>query len=173
MFRLLGQRAFIKAVPRPVSRLSNSIGSRWIHNVRLPYTGPPSYDTIERRFSSDNVDPHAYFTAKREQEAIDRGQWVDLHDIGYEPEDYDVLFTDINHETLEKMIAEEVGIPYLSKPTVAEANEVVKVGTGYMHGKNRCTIVPFIVGHREEARWVFFIVDSTAPYTYLSIRVSV
>jgi hypothetical protein len=173
MFRLLGQRDFIKAVPRPVSRRSNSIASRWIHNVRVPYTGPPSYDTIDRRFSSDNVDPHAYFTAKRAQEAIARGQWVDIHDIGYEPEDYDVLFTDIKHETLETMIAEEVGIPYLSKATVADAKEVVKVGTGYIHGKKRRTIVPLIVGRREEARWVFFIVDSTAPLTYLSIQVSV
>jgi hypothetical protein len=106
MFRLLGQRAFIKAFPRPVSRLSNRIASPVIQNVRLPYTRPPSCDTIDRRFSSDNVDPHAYITAKRDQQAKDRGECVDIHDIGHDLQHYDVLITDIKGETLQGEIAE-------------------------------------------------------------------
>ncbi|KAH0609461.1 uncharacterized protein H6S33_012947 [Morchella sextelata] len=122
MFRLLSRQAF-KAVPRPGLRLS---ASRHVHSMQVPYSGPPSYDTIFRRFSS-NVDPQAYFTRKRQQEAKERGEFIDIHDIGRDPSDYDVLITDIKHETLETTIAEELGIPYLSKATDAQAEEVVEV----------------------------------------------
>lgn len=94
--------------------------------MQLPYTGPPSYDTIARRFSSDVVDPQAYLTRKRQQEAKNRGEFVDIHDIGRDPNDY-VLITDIKHETLETTTAEELGIPYLSKATESQAKKVVQV----------------------------------------------
>lgn len=47
------------------------------------------------------------------------------------------ITTDIKHETLETTIAEETGIPYLSKAAKAGANEVAKVGIGYIHGLKR------------------------------------
>jgi hypothetical protein len=166
MFRLLSRQAF-KAVPRPGLRLS---ASRHVHSMQAPYSGPPSYDTIFRRFSS-NVDPQAYFTRKRQQEAKERGEFIDIHDIGRDPSDYDVLITDIKHETLETTIAEELGIPYLSKATEAQAEEVVEVGNGYIHGSKFRVIVPFL-GHKGEARWVFFILGSGAPLTHLSAQAS-
>lgn len=127
MFRLLSRQA-VKAVPRPRAglRISNSTTSRHVHSMQLPYTGPPSYDTIARRFSSDVVDPQAYLTRKRQQEAKNRGEFVDIHDIGRDPNDY-VLITDIKHETLETTTAEELGIPYLSKATESQAKKVVQV----------------------------------------------
>jgi hypothetical protein len=36
---------------------------------------------IARRFSSAQFDPQAYFACKRHQEAKDRGEYVDIHDI--------------------------------------------------------------------------------------------
>ncbi|RPB15818.1 hypothetical protein P167DRAFT_602907 [Morchella conica CCBAS932] len=169
MFKLLSRQAF-KAVPRPGLRLPTST-SRQIHSMQLPYSGPPNYDTIARRFSS-NVDPQAYFTRKRQQEAKDRGEFVDIHDIGRDPSDYDVLITDVKHETLETTIAEELGIPYLSKATDADAKKAVQVGHGYIYGSKFRAIIPLVVSHRDECRWVFFIMDSGAPLTYLSAQAS-
>lgn len=60
----------------------------------------------------------------------------------------------MKHETLETTVAEELGIPYLSKAKEADAKEVVQVGTGYIHGSKRRAIVPFVF---DQARWVFFI----------------
>jgi hypothetical protein len=42
----------------------------------------------------------------------------------------------------------------------------------YLHGLNKRTIVPFGATPRKEARWMFFIVDSGSPLTYLSAQVS-
>jgi len=123
--------------------------------VRLPYTGPPSYTTIARRFSSD-VDPQTYFTRKRQQDAKERGEYVDIHGIGgTDPADYDVLITHIKHETLETTISEELGISYLSKVTEAEAKKVVRVGNGYIYGRKDRTIIPFVVSRKGEACWFF------------------
>jgi hypothetical protein len=140
--------------------------------MQAPYDGLPSYDTIARRFSSSQVDPQVFFTRKRQQEAQERGEFIDIHDIGIDPNDYDVLITDVKHETLETTVAEELGIPYLSKATEADAKEVVQVGNGYIYGRKFSAIIPFVVSHGDESRWVFFIMDSGAPLTYLSAEVS-
>ena len=169
MFRPLSQQAF-RTVRRPF-RLYKGPTSRWVHNLRLPYSGPPSYDTIIRRFSSD-VDPQLYFNRKHEQEAKERGEFIDVHDIGTDPDDFDVLISDVKHKTLATSIAEQVGVPYLSKPTEADAKEVVKVANGYIYGPKDRTIIPFVVTHKEESRWVFFIIDSGCPRTYFSAQVS-
>ncbi|KAH0609470.1 uncharacterized protein H6S33_012956 [Morchella sextelata] len=175
MFRLLSRQAF-KAVPRPRPRpglcLSNGTTSRYVHSMQAPYDGLPSYDTIARRFSSSQVDPQVFFTRKRQQEAQERGEFIDIHDIGIDPNDYDVLITDVKHETLETTVAEELGIPYLSKATEADAKEVVQVGNGYIYGRKFSAIIPFVVSHGDESRWVFFIMDSGAPLTYLSAEAS-
>lgn len=127
---------------------------------------------IARRLSSQ-TNPEAYFARKHQQEAKERGEYVDIHDIGGPyPEDYNVLISDIKHQRLETTIARELGIPYLSRVREAEAKVKVKVGNGYIRGLTDRAIVPFIVGHKDEARWVFFILDSGAPLTYLSDQVS-
>lgn len=74
VYKNLSRQAF-KAVPSPGFRLSNGIASWRVRNMPLPYTGPPSYDTVVRGFSSD-VDPQAYFARNcgRQQEAKDRGE---------------------------------------------------------------------------------------------------
>ena len=144
-----------------------------MHNGKVPFSGPPSYDTIARRLSPSEVDPRTYFVRKRQQEALSRGIFVDIHDdIGINPKDYDVVIPDIKHETFETSIAEELGIPYLSKATESQAKEVVQVGRGYIYGEASRGIVPFVVSHNGEARWTFFIVDSCAPLTYISTQVS-
>src|SRR5436190_20820609 len=86
---------------------------RHVHIAQAPFSGPPSYATIARRFSS-HPNPLTFFTEKRAKEAIDRGEFTDIHDIGgVEPEDFDVLITDMDDNTLRSEVAELVGIPYL------------------------------------------------------------
>jgi len=137
---------------------------------RPPYIGPPTYETIARRFSSQS-DQQIYFTRKRQEEAKERGEFVDIHDIARNPNDYDVLITDINYNILKTTIAEELGIPYLSVATECQAKEVVQKGNGYIHGLKYRAIVSFIVGYNGVARWVFFIANSVSPLTYLSTQV--
>ncbi|KAI5776451.1 hypothetical protein EDC01DRAFT_461521 [Geopyxis carbonaria] len=170
MFRALSRQAFIKAVPRPIFRLSNgATSSRWIHGAGLPFTGPPSYDTIARRFSGD-VDPQAYFARQRQE---DRGEYVDIHDIGgIDPEDFDVLISDVDDARLRTEVAEVVGIPYHAQAIMKEANRAVTIGDCYLSGKKLRTIFPTVVARGARAHWVFFIVDSASPLTYLSAQTS-
>lgn len=121
MFRLFSRRAV-----EAVSRRFRPSASRRIHSIQPPYTGPPSYDTIARRLALSQVDPQAYFTRKRQQEAKDRGEFVDIHDIG--GIDYDILITDVNDEKLRGEIAETVGIPYHAEATKEDGNMVVEIG---------------------------------------------
>lgn len=158
----------VRAVCKPGLLISTS---RCIHSGKVPFSGPPSYDTIARRLSPSEIDTRPYFVGKCQQEALTRGKFV-IHDIGRNPKDYDVLIPDTKHETFETSIAEELDIPYLSKATESQDKEVVQVGRGYIYGKTSRGIVPFVVGHNSEARWLFFIVDSGAPLTYISTQVS-
>ena len=127
---------------------------------------------ITRRFSSDDG-PQLYFNRKHQQEAKDRGDYIDIHDISRNSADYDVLITDITHETLDTTIANEIGVTYLSKAEEADAKEVIEAASGYIFGMKRRPIVPFIVNYGKESRWAFFLLDSGSPGTYLSIQVSV
>jgi len=108
----------------------------------------------------------------RQQEAKERGEFVDILEGGIDPADYDVLITDISHKTLETRIAEELGIPYLSKATEFDAKKVVEVSEGYIYGDTFRPIVPFVVSRKDEARCAFFIVGTSFPLTYLSTQVS-
>ena len=168
MFKIFSRQA-AKAVCRPGLRLSTL---RRMHSNQTPFSGPPSYDTIARRLSLSQADPQTYFVRKRQQEAKDLGEFVDIHDISRNAKDYDVLISDIKHETLEKIISEELGIRYLSEATESQVKEVVKVGRGYIYGKTFRTIIPFVVSRNGEARWMFFIMDTSAPLTYISAQVS-
>lgn len=67
-----------------------------------------------------------FFIHKRQQDAKDRGEFVGILEGGIGPADYDVLITDVSHQTLETTIA-EVGIPYLSQATETDAKEKIKV----------------------------------------------
>lgn len=166
----LSQRALFKTTPGPL-RLSNSTLSRCIHSVKTPYTGPPSYNMIARRFSPNNVNPCAYFTRLDQQMAKSRGEFVGVHDVGdITPTDYDVLIRDIKDETLHSLISRECGIDYHSKVPEAEANNVVQSGDGYLRGSGNRPIVLFAVSHKGDARWVYFLLDTGAPITYLSIQ---
>jgi hypothetical protein len=114
-------------------------------------------------------------TRKHLQAAKDRGECVDFHDVDPVdrpgPYEYDVNLSDVTHAKLQSTIAERLGIPYLSE--AADAKEVIQVGTGYLYGVHKRTIVPFVVTYGKEARWVFFVVDSGSPWTYLSAQVSI
>ena len=172
VFRHLSRQASFKAVPRPVFRHSNGVASRHIHSVPLPYSGAPSYDMIARRFSSSQIDPQAYFARKRQQDARDRGEFIDIHDVGSaDPADYDVLLSDVDDKKLRTQIAELVGMPYHAKATAEDANKVVEIGDCFIYGRNFRTIFPTVVANGSQAHWVFFIVNFGAPLTYLSAQV--
>ncbi|KAI9872107.1 MAG: hypothetical protein M1830_002057 [Pleopsidium flavum] len=133
-----------------------------------PFIGPPSYASITRRFSSD-PNPLTFFEEKKAKEAIARGEFIDIHDaevVG--ANDFDVLITDITDQLLRSEIAELAGIKYLEKATEADSKEKVDVGCGFLYGRKFRPIFPCVVSWKDQARWVFFIVDSGAPLTYLS-----
>ena len=146
MLRLLGRRG-VRAVPWS-AHLSSSHQTR---NMRAPYSVPLGSEIIVRRFSSREFEPRVYCT--------------NLHD-------YDVSIPDVTNDTLQTTIAEKLGIGYHSKATDADAAEVAAGCTGIIYGQPGIGIVPFIVRHEREARWVFFFVHSMSPLTYLSTRVS-
>ena len=178
MFRLLNKQA-VKVVRKPIPLCSRTT-PRGAHNMQAPYSGPPSYETIAKRFSSP-IDPLTYFYRKHQQEAISRGQFVDIHDIGLpNPRDYDVLIPDVDHNELQHDIAEVVGIPYHSPSSKEDANKVINIGEGLIYskafidgGKPR-TMFPAVVSHNAsgKAHWVFLLVDTASPLTYLSAQVN-
>lgn len=89
-----------------------------------------------------------------------------------DPDDFDILITDINDHKLRTSIADRVGIEYLRKATRDQANEVITTGQAFIYGSRDRLIFPCVVSIGDDARWVFFIVDTGAPFTYLSCQVS-
>ena len=149
--------------------------TRLVHNDQAPFSGPPSYATIAQRFSS-SPNPLVFVTEKRANEAKERGEFIDIHDVrGIMPKDYDVLRTDITAGTLRDEIAEIVGIPYLTRATKDEANKKLDIGTGFVYGDSLRIMFPCVVGleDRDKAYWAFFIMDPGSPYTYISPEVSI
>lgn len=146
--------------------------SRNVHTMQAPYTGPPTYDTLARRFNS-SPSPLAFFINKRQQEARDRGDFIDIHDVGgVDPKDYDVLITDIDSNKLRSEIAEVIGIPYLAKASEADAYKVVEIGHGMVYGPMFRSVLPCVVSRHGRSHWLFFIIDTGAPLTYPSAEVS-
>lgn len=158
-------------LPNP---LRNPPQTRQIHIEQAP--GPPSYATTAQRFSS-HPNPLNFFAEKKVNQVIARGDYIDIHDIGgVDPNDYDVLITDItdmNDNILRSNVSDLVGIPYLREATKDEANNKVQIGHCFIYGRNLRTIFPCVVSYRDKAYWVFFIVSSGAPLTYLSASVSI
>lgn len=135
MFVVLGFTIFrplscqtLKALYSPLRNPLRLSASRHVHTMQVPYSGPPTYETIARRFSSSQPDPQAFFSRKCQQEALERGEFTEIHDVdpGYSPDptEYDVMLTGITYGKPGSTIAEELGIPYLSQTTEADANEV-------------------------------------------------
>jgi hypothetical protein len=72
-------------------QLPFSVPQCQVHDSLALFSRPSSYDTITRRFSS-NPNLVSYFIQRRQQEAKDRGEFIDIHDIAsIDPKDYDVL----------------------------------------------------------------------------------
>jgi hypothetical protein len=118
--------------------------------------------------------PISFFRQKEAQEAIERGQFVDIHDIGgVDPKDYDALLSDMDNSTLHSQVSKRVGIPYLEEATKGEADKIPGEINGFLYGPKSRMILPCVLSIEDKARWVFFIVDSGAPVTYISSQVNV
>jgi len=167
MFSLLG-RWLVSPVRRRVL-LSSSTTSRLVHSMQAPYAGPPSYDTIARRLSSD-VKPQAYYSRRRQQQALERGELVDIHDVGgLDLKDF--LITDIDHNRPQHEVAGIVGIPYVFPASKVEADKVITIGECFIFTRKARTIFPAVVAHPSgKGYWVFFLVNTCMPLTYLSAQ---
>jgi len=114
---------------------------RHLHNALAPFLGPPSYATLARRFSASSPNPVSYFDEKAAKEAIERGQFVDIHDISsVDPKDFDVLLSDVDN-TLHSEISKLVGIPYLKEATKDEADKVAWKINSLLYGRTFRMIV--------------------------------
>ena len=176
MLKLLSRRA-PKALRNPFRPLPTSLcgplETRHLHIGPVPFSGPPSYATLARRFSPLSPSPIRFFAQKEAEEAIERGEFVDIHDIGgVDPKDYDVLITDMDNDTLHSEISKLVDIPYLKEATKDEADKVATEIHGFIHGQKLRMILPCVVSIEDKARWVFFIVDPGSPLTFISSHVS-
>ena len=142
------------------------------HSHDVPFSGPPSYATLARRFSS-SPSPISFFATKDANEAIERGEFVDIHDIGgIDPKDYDVLLTDIDHNTLDTEISRLAGIKYLTEATKEDTDIMARKVHGFFYGQKFRMIFPCVLGHKGKGRWVYFIMDTGAPVTYISTQAS-
>ena len=65
-----------------------------------------------------------------------------------------------------------VGIPYHSPASKEQADKVVSIGECFIYGRKLRTVFPAVVTHGSgKAHWVFFLVNSGSPMTYLSAQV--
>ena len=83
------------------------------------------------------------------------------------------MLTDMDNHLLHSEISELVGIPYLKEAAKEEADNVVGEIRGFVYGRKFHEILPCVLTIHDKARWVFFVVDSGAPLTYISSEVSV
>ena len=84
------------------------------------------------------------------------------------PNEYDVMLTDIRSEDLPQ-IAQDLDVTYLGE--VPNYDAFTFPVQGIMHGVHSRLIIALPVKRRDVAVWVPFIVDTGAPYNYLSIDV--
>src|SRR5271154_6641847 len=178
MLKLLSRQA-LKALRSPFhssfpNPLCGPLQTRHLYTVPAPFSRPPSYATLTRRFSTSSPSPISFFGEKREKEATERGEFIDIHDMGgTDTKDYDVLLAGIDNNMLQSEISELVGIPYLKKATKDEADKVATKLHGFVYGQNSRLIFPCVLSIDDKAHWVFFIVASGSPLTYISTEVSV
>ena len=86
---------------------------------------------------------------------------------------HDVLISDMDSHTLHSDISKFVGIPYLKEATKDEADKVVTSIQAFVYGRTFRNILPFILSINKKARWIFFIVDTGSPLTFISAEVSI
>jgi hypothetical protein len=110
---------------------------------------------------------------KKEEEAKKRGEFIDIHDVGgVDPQDFDVLLTDMDNNTLHSDISALAGVPYLKEAMKDEADKKVASVQGFVYGRLTRNIFPCTLSIQGKACWVFFLVCSGAPLTYISAEVS-
>ena len=127
------------------------------------------FGTIGRRLAG-GVGPDAFLgrgSSLKKQNTYSNGGGDNSKDVSS-----DVLLFDITKETYKGEIARLVGTPYLSPATPSEATKMPIEVTGFIYGPKRRTIVSLAVSYKKECCWVFFVVDSGSPLTYLSVGVS-
>jgi hypothetical protein len=132
--------------------------TRHLHHEPAPFSGPPSYATLARRFSASNPNPIRFFAQKAANKAI-------------EPNNYDVLSTETHDDTLHSEISKLVGIPYLKEATKGEADNVAKKIHGIVYGQKFRMMFPCVLNIEDKARWIFFTVHTGSPLTYISPEV--
>jgi len=129
------------------------------------YSGPPTYETIAGRSKY-----HSYTNLVRE-EGDNRGGTEDAGPI--DPNDYGVVISGITDAKLRTDIAEVVGIKYLTRASQEEADKVIDVGDCYIFGPKSRLIFPAVVSLEGNHHWIFFLLDTGIPLSYLSFEVSV
>jgi hypothetical protein len=134
--------------------LSNTLRTRHVSSWEAPFLGTASYAAMNERFSS-YPRPLILFTEKKEKEAIERGEFVDIHDpSGPDPSHFDVLITDVDDCLLRSDISELIGIPYLKEATKDEANQMLETTSGLIYSRHSRLLFPCVVGVENKARWV-------------------
>ncbi|KAI9762187.1 MAG: hypothetical protein M1840_001458 [Geoglossum simile] len=144
--------------------------ARHLHDMSVPYSGPASYVTLTRRFSL-KPNPITFFAQEWERRDIENGNFVDIHDassVGLK--DYDMIITDVDNGILQSEISELAGLPYLKEAKRDEADDMPDKLFGFIYGENFRMMLPCLVGIGDKARWVFFIVDSGTPRTFISAQ---
>ncbi|KAL1964762.1 hypothetical protein VTN77DRAFT_6629 [Rasamsonia byssochlamydoides] len=102
-------------------------------------------------------------------EAKERGEFFNILDPGYvTPDQFDVFLADVTYSKLKTDMSQIFGVEYLSQATDADAKHISDIDQAISHGETYRTIYPCVVCIRDKAYWVFFIIDSGAPFTYLS-----
>ena len=143
-------------------------------HFQASYAGPPSCANLAQRFST-NPTPVLYYQATKDGEAIKRKEYVYLHDAGgLNPKDYDVLLKDVDYNVLQDEISTLGGIPYLQEATKSDAVKKVKEATAIVFGPMHRMIFPAVVHNadKDKAHWVYFIIATGSPITYLSTQVN-
>ncbi|KAF2014503.1 hypothetical protein BU24DRAFT_423436 [Aaosphaeria arxii CBS 175.79] len=131
---------------------------------------PPhySYDTIKKRLEAQ---PNLVrqFEEALIQLDIAKGRWVDIH-YGDDAESVlsDVSISDLQDKDMRTDLSELFGIPYLATASKQEADEAQKTLQGMLFGPKRRPVVASTVRFEGQCKWVFFMVNTGAYYTYLS-----
>lgn len=168
MFRFLRKKA-VKAIRRLKPPPPNGTAA----TLQAPCPEQPSPETTTQHLSRP-ANQVAYCCESGQQEASQCCESIDTADtapeVGLYPEEYDITIPDISHETLQHRVSEKLGIDYLSE-AFDEAKKPVSMCNGYIFGRNKRPMVALVVSHGGEYRWVFFVVDTGSPWTYVSRQV--
>jgi hypothetical protein len=108
---------------------------RRLHDSSVLYSGPPSYLTLTRRFSSE-PNPISFFVEERTD--VDRGNYnfVDIHDPGSaDMKGTNTLIMDVDNDILHPKISKLVSIPHLKNETDKSIHDLFmgRSSTRYSH----------------------------------------